>query len=153
MKYLLGTKGVSVSETCLSRMFTSAALLAMEKRALSRSSWLHYKRLSQTIPAKLCSLYPCSQQVLCTERKMNSHSGKMLEGGPKFWESGDTGIVSMVPGQPTHVESVSDQTAVCDLRQKVAVSVIKATDKEAEGLKSSWTAAVYSSDISATVTP
>lgn len=77
----------------------------------------------------------------------------MLEGGPKFWESGDTGIVSMVPGQPTHVESVSDQTAVCDLRQKVAVSVIKATDKEAEGLKSSWTAAVYSSDISATVTP
>lgn len=53
---------------------------------------------------------------------------------------------------PTHVESVSDYTAVCDLRQKIAVIVVKVTDKEAAGLKSSWTAAVYPSDRSATVT-
>uniref|UniRef100_A0A8I3PIT2 Elongation factor 1-alpha n=2 Tax=Canis lupus familiaris TaxID=9615 RepID=A0A8I3PIT2_CANLF len=65
-------------------------------------------------------------------------SGKKLEDGPKFLKSGDAAIVDMVPGKPMCVESFSDYPplghfAVRDMRQTVAVGVIKAVDKKAAG--------------------
>uniref|UniRef100_A0A2K5PDJ1 Tr-type G domain-containing protein n=1 Tax=Cebus imitator TaxID=2715852 RepID=A0A2K5PDJ1_CEBIM len=58
--------------------------------------------------------------------------------GPKFLKSGDAAIVDMVPGKPMCVKSFSDypplgRFAVRDMRQTVAVGVIKAVDKKAAG--------------------
>jgi elongation factor 1-alpha len=62
----------------------------------------------------------------------------VLGNGPKFLKSGDAAIVDMVPSKPMCVESFSDYPllghfAVCDMRQIVAVGVIKAVDKKAAG--------------------
>ncbi|MBZ3876478.1 Elongation factor 1-alpha 1 [Sciurus carolinensis] len=70
--------------------------------------------------------------------KIDGCSGKKLEDGPKFLKSGDAAIVDMVPRKPMGVESFSDYPplghfAVCDMRQIVAVDVIKAVDKKAAG--------------------
>nr|XP_055173028.1 LOW QUALITY PROTEIN: elongation factor 1-alpha 1-like [Nyctereutes procyonoides] len=70
--------------------------------------------------------------------KIDRRSGKKLEDGPKFLESGDASIVDMVPGKPMCVESLSvcpplGRFAVCDMRQTDAVGVIKAVDKKAAG--------------------
>ncbi|MBZ3871761.1 Elongation factor 1-alpha 1 [Sciurus carolinensis] len=77
----------------------------------------------------------------CAElkEKIDRRSGKKLEDGPKFLKSGDAAIVDMVPGKPMCVESFSDSPplghfAVCDMRQTVAVGVIKAVDKKAAGV-------------------
>ncbi|KAF3831799.1 hypothetical protein GH733_000611 [Mirounga leonina] len=72
------------------------------------------------------------------KEKTDRRSGKKLEDGPKFLKSGDAAIVDMVPGKPMCVESFSDypllgRFAVCDMRQTVAVGVIKAVDKKAAG--------------------
>ncbi|XP_057616655.1 endogenous retrovirus group K member 7 Gag polyprotein-like [Chionomys nivalis] len=70
--------------------------------------------------------------------EIDRRSGKKLEDGPKFLKSGDAAIVDMVPGKPMCVESFSDypplgRFAVRDMRQTVAVGVIKAVDKKAAG--------------------
>uniref|UniRef100_A0A673V847 Tr-type G domain-containing protein n=1 Tax=Suricata suricatta TaxID=37032 RepID=A0A673V847_SURSU len=72
------------------------------------------------------------------KEKIDCRSGKKLEDGPKFLKSGDAAIVDMVPGKPMCVESFSDypplgRFAVRDMRQTVAVGVIKAVDKKAAG--------------------
>eukprot|EP00069_Balaena_mysticetus_P012802 bmy_21835T0 len=72
------------------------------------------------------------------KEKTDRRSGKKLEDGPKFLKSGDAVIVDMVPGKPMCVESFSDypplgRFAARDMRQTVAVSVIKAVDKKAAG--------------------
>uniref|UniRef100_A0A452QT37 Tr-type G domain-containing protein n=1 Tax=Ursus americanus TaxID=9643 RepID=A0A452QT37_URSAM len=72
------------------------------------------------------------------KEKINHRSGKKLEDGPKFLKSGDAAIIDMVPGKPMCVESFSDypplgRSAVCDMRQTVAVGVIKAVDKKVAG--------------------
>ena len=72
------------------------------------------------------------------KEKIDHRSGKKPEDGPKFLKSGDAAIVDMVPGQPMCVESFSDYPllghfAVLDMRQTVAVGVIKAVDKKADG--------------------
>ncbi|KAB1270680.1 Elongation factor 1-alpha 1 [Camelus dromedarius] len=71
-------------------------------------------------------------------KKIDRRSGKKLKEGPKFLKSGDAAIVDMVPGKPMCVESVSDYLplghfAACDIRQMVAMGVIKAVDKKAAG--------------------
>ena len=53
-------------------------------------------------------------------------------------KSGDAAIVDMVPGKPMCVERLSDypplgRSAVRDVRQTVAVGVIRAVDKKAAG--------------------
>uniref|UniRef100_A0A2I2YYA9 Elongation factor 1-alpha n=1 Tax=Gorilla gorilla gorilla TaxID=9595 RepID=A0A2I2YYA9_GORGO len=72
------------------------------------------------------------------KEKIDRRSGKKLEDGPKFLKSGDAAIADMVPGKPMCVESFSDypplgRFAVRDMRQTLAVGVIKAVDKKAAG--------------------
>merc|ERR1712048_981748 len=64
--------------------------------------------------------------------KIDRRTGKSVESGPKFIKSGDAAIVKMVPSKPMCVETFTDypplgRFAVRDMRQTVAVGVIKAT--------------------------
>jgi len=66
--------------------------------------------------------------------KIDRRSGKKLEDNPKFIKSGDAAIVKMVPTKPMCVESFQEypplgRFAVRDMRQTVAVGVIKSVDK------------------------
>ncbi|KAF5927546.1 hypothetical protein HPG69_016185 [Diceros bicornis minor] len=68
--------------------------------------------------------------------EIDRRSGEKLEDGPRFLKSGDAAIVYMIPGKPTCVESFSDgpplgHFVVADMRQTVAVGVIKAVNKKA----------------------
>ncbi|KAM4889334.1 LOW QUALITY PROTEIN: elongation factor 1-alpha 1-like [Thomomys bottae] len=72
------------------------------------------------------------------KEKIDRRSGKKLEESSIFLKSGDAAIVDMVPGKPMCEESFSDcpplgRFAVRDMRQTVAVGVIKVVDKKAAG--------------------
>ncbi|XP_037553227.1 elongation factor 1-alpha-like, partial [Nematolebias whitei] len=65
--------------------------------------------------------------------KIDRRSGKKLEDNPKFVKSGDAAIVKLIPQKPMVVEPFSNypplgRFAVRDMRQTVAVGVIKAVD-------------------------
>jgi len=67
--------------------------------------------------------------------KMDRRSGKVLEENPKFVKSGDACMVNLTPSKPMCVESFSEypplgRFAVRDMRQTVAVGVIKTVTKE-----------------------
>ncbi len=67
--------------------------------------------------------------------KCDRRSGKKLEDNPKFVKSGDAAIVELTPTKPMCVEAFSDypplgRFAVRDMRQTVAVGVIKSVEKE-----------------------
>jgi len=66
--------------------------------------------------------------------KIDRRTGKSIESSPKFVKSGDAAIVKMVPSKPMCVEAFSDypplgRFAVRDMRQTVAVGVIKSVTK------------------------
>merc|ERR1711929_8965 len=66
--------------------------------------------------------------------KIDRRSGKSVEDLPKFIKSGDAAIVKMIPSKPMCVESFAEypplgRFAVRDMRQTVAVGVIKAVEK------------------------
>merc|ERR1711910_257789 len=68
------------------------------------------------------------------KEKCHRRSGKKLEDNPKFVKSGDAAMVDLVPSKPMCVEAFSQYAplgrfAVRDMRQTVAVGVIKAVDK------------------------
>jgi len=68
------------------------------------------------------------------KEKCDRRSGKTLEENPKALKSGDAGIVELHPSKPMCVESFSDypplgRFAVRDMRQTVAVGVIKSVEK------------------------
>ncbi|KAL4833788.1 hypothetical protein H8958_007501 [Nasalis larvatus] len=72
------------------------------------------------------------------KEKIDICSGKKLEDSPKFLKSGDAAMVDMLPGERMCVESFSDYSplghfVVHDMRQTVAMGVIKALDKKAAG--------------------
>jgi elongation factor 1-alpha len=67
--------------------------------------------------------------------KIDKRSGKEVEASPKFIKSGDAAIVVLVPQKPMCVEPFSEypplgRFAVRDMRQTVAVGVIKAVVKK-----------------------
>jgi elongation factor 1-alpha len=67
--------------------------------------------------------------------KCDRRSGKKIEDAPKFVKTGDAAIVKLVPTKPMCVESFSDYAplgrfAVRDMRQTVAVGVIKSVEKD-----------------------
>jgi len=66
--------------------------------------------------------------------KIDRRTGKSIETTPKFLKSGDAALVKMCPSKPMCVESFADypplgRFAVRDMRQTVAVGVIKAVEK------------------------
>uniref|UniRef100_A0A804PZ34 Elongation factor 1-alpha n=1 Tax=Zea mays TaxID=4577 RepID=A0A804PZ34_MAIZE len=67
--------------------------------------------------------------------KIDRRSGKELEKEPKFLKNGDAGMVKMIPTKPMVVETFSaypplGRFAVRDMRQTVAVGVIKSVEKK-----------------------
>merc|ERR1712091_6329 len=67
--------------------------------------------------------------------KIDKRTGKETESEPKFIKSGDAGMVEMIPQKPMVVEAFSDfpplgRFAVRDMKQTVAVGVIKSTTKK-----------------------
>ena len=68
------------------------------------------------------------------ENKMDKRTGKVTEEFPKFIKSGDAGIVKMIASKPMVVEAFNEfpplgRFAVRDMKQTVAVGVVKATEK------------------------
>jgi elongation factor 1-alpha len=69
------------------------------------------------------------------EQKMDRRSGKVLEENPKFVKSGDACMVTLEPSKPMCVEVFTEypplgRFAVRDMRQTVAVGVIKGVSKK-----------------------
>ena len=69
------------------------------------------------------------------ETKIDRRSGKELEAAPKFIKNGDAAYVKMVPSKPMCVEPFTaypplGRFAVRDMRQTVAVGVIKSVEKK-----------------------
>jgi elongation factor 1-alpha len=79
----------------------------------------------------------CKWQTIVS--KIDRRSGKILEESPKFVKSGDAAMVDLIPSKPLCVEAFGTypplgRFAVRDMRQTVAVGVIKKTEKkEKEG--------------------
>nr|ARU79068.1 elongation factor 1-alpha [Hibiscus cannabinus] len=70
--------------------------------------------------------------------KIDRRSGKALEENPKALKSGDAAIVKMLPQKPMCVESFQEfpplgRFAVRDMRQTVAVGVIKSVERSEGG--------------------
>merc|ERR1719367_1627704 len=70
------------------------------------------------------------------KEKVDRRTGKSVEDNPKFIKSGDAAIVLLTPSKPMCVEAFTDypplgRFAVRDMRQTVAVGVIKATTPKA----------------------
>jgi len=68
------------------------------------------------------------------KEKIDRRSGKKLEDFPKMVKSGDAAIVNLIPSKPMCVESFSEypplgRFAVRDMKQTVAVGVIKSVEK------------------------
>merc|ERR1712110_1010750 len=78
--------------------------------------------------------------------KIDRRSGKKIEDNPSKIKSGDASIVKMVPTKPMCVEAFSQYAplgrfAVRDMRQTVAVGVIKSVEKSTETGKTTKSAA------------
>merc|ERR1711915_280203 len=78
--------------------------------------------------------------------KVDRRSGKKLEDNPKSVKSGDACMVILVPSKPMCVETFSEypplgRFAVRDMRQTVAVGVIKAVEKKVQAARVTKSAA------------
>jgi elongation factor 1-alpha len=80
------------------------------------------------------------------ESKIDRRTGKELEAEPKFIKMGDAAMVRLIPTKPLCVESFTEypplgRFAVRDMRQTVAVGVIKAVTKRSGEGKATKSAA------------
>ena len=74
------------------------------------------------------------------DEKMDRRTGKSMEANPKFVKNGDACMVTMEPSKPMVVEAFADypplgRFAVRDMRQTVAVGVIKSVIKKDDSAK------------------
>jgi len=77
--------------------------------------------------------------------KIDRRTGKKLEDNPKFVKSGDAAMVDMIPSKPMCVETFNEYAplgrfAVRDMRQTVAVGIIKGVQKSEGTSKSTKSA-------------
>jgi len=75
------------------------------------------------------------------QQKIDRRSGNVIEEEPKFIKNGESAIVELIPTKPLCVEAFSDypplgRFAVRDMRQTVAVGVIKSVTKKELSSKS-----------------
>jgi elongation factor 1-alpha len=92
-----------------------------------------------------CPVLDCHTSHIATkfkniDEKMDRRTGKTLEENPKFVKNGDACMVTMEPSKPMVVETFADYAplgrfAVRDMRQTVAVGVIKSVIKKEETKK------------------
>merc|ERR1712036_29418 len=78
--------------------------------------------------------------------KIDRRSGKVIEENPKMVKTGDAAMVDLILSKPMCVEAFSDyqplgRFAVRDMRQPVAVGIIKKVDKSTEEGKTTKSAA------------
>jgi len=78
--------------------------------------------------------------------KIDRRTGKKLEDNPKFVKSGDAAMVDMIPSKPMCVETFNEYAplgrfAVRDMRQTVAVGIIKGVQKSEGKTKTTKSAA------------
>jgi len=95
------------------------------------------------IAAGYCPVLDChTAHIACKfaelKEKVDRRTGKKVEDNPKALKNGDAGIVELIPTKPLCVEAFTDypplgRFAVRDMRQTVAVGVIKAVDKSEGG--------------------
>jgi len=79
------------------------------------------------------------------ESKIDRRSGKEIEAEPKFIKMGDAAMVRMIPTKPMCVETFTEypplgRFAVRDMRQTVAVGVIKGVTKRDANAKATKSA-------------
>merc|ERR1712126_316402 len=97
------------------------------------------KFLTDTVQSLIVTLPTSLASFAEIKEKVDRRTGKSTEDNPKFIKSGDAAIVLLTPSKPMCVEPFSEfpplgRFAVRDMRQTVAVGVIKATTpKVAEG--------------------
>merc|ERR1712137_247917 len=87
-----------------------------------------------------CPVLDCHTSHIATkfkniDEKMDRRTGKTLEANPKFVKNGDACMVTLEPTKPMVVETFNEYAplgrfAVRDMRQTVAVGVIKAVTKK-----------------------
>jgi len=80
------------------------------------------------------------------KEKCDRRSGKTTENNPKFIKNGDAAIIELVPSKPMCVEPFSDYAplgrfACRDMKQTVAVGVIKTVEKKEKDAKVTKSAA------------
>merc|ERR1712244_65609 len=80
------------------------------------------------------------------KEKIDRRSGKKLEDNPKFVKSGDAAIAVLEPSKPMCVAAFTDSAplgrfAVRDMKQTVAVGVIKSVEKKEVSGKTTKSAA------------
>ncbi|KAF3819721.1 hypothetical protein GH733_015230 [Mirounga leonina] len=138
----IGTVPVGRVETGVLKPGMVVTFAPVNVTAEVKSVEMHHEALSEALPGDSVGFSVKNvsvKDVRCGNvAGVDCRSGKKLEDGPKFLKSGDAAIVDMVPGKPMCDESFSDyptlgRFAVRDMRQTVAVGVIKAVDKKAAG--------------------
>jgi len=92
-----------------------------------------------------CPVLDCHTSHIATkfkniDEKMDRRTGKTLEVNPKFVKNGDACMVTLEPSKPMVVETFNDypplgRFAVRDMRQTVAVGVVKTVAKKEETKK------------------
>ena len=90
-----------------------------------------------------CPVVDChTAHVACRftsiKQKLDRRTGKVLEENPSFVKEGDACIVEMEPTRPLCIETFTDfpplgRFAVRDMRQTVAVGVVKSVTKDESG--------------------
>merc|ERR1712013_900835 len=85
-------------------------------------------------PVLDCPTAPVACKFAELKEKIDRRSGKVLEETPKMVKTGDAAMVTLIPSKPMCVEAFSDyqplgRFAVRDMRQTVAVGIIKSVDK------------------------
>jgi elongation factor 1-alpha len=89
-------------------------------------------------PVLDCHTAHIAVKFAALESKIDRRSGKEIEKEPKAVKAGDACIVNMVPSKPMCVETFTDypplgRFAVRDMRQTVAVGIIKGVTKKEAG--------------------